>query len=533
MTRRPTAALGALAGAVVVLVCLPLAYLIVRVADGGSTAWSVLERRGTLDVVVSSVGLVAFVTALAVAIGLPAAWLVARSDLPGRRAWGVLLALPLVVPSYVIALTLIAISGPGGLLGLPAIDGFDGSVAALALATYPYVFLLCGAALRRSNRSQEEAARSLGASAWTVARRVTLPALRTPLAASSLLVALYALSDFGVVSLMRFNVLTRAIFVQYKTLFDRTAPAVLALVLVIFAAVVVAVEARAAGRVAPVRGAAAAARAPEPVALGRWRWPALAFCAAVVGAALVLPVSVLAVWAGRADSLGDALAGLTGPGLNSLLVGALGAAVTTLCALPVAILAIRHRGRRWPRALERVTYGANALPGVVVGLALVFFAARYATPLYGTLAVLMVAYVVRFLPQALAGARSALGRVDPRLEDAARGLGRGQLSTIWSVTLPLVAPGLLAGATLVFLSVMKELPATLLLRPIGFETLATEVWTATGVSAYSEAAPPALALMIVAAPIVWLLTVRAGAGLSEAESAPVAAVAERAPVAAA
>jgi iron(III) transport system permease protein len=521
VTRRPTAALGALAAAVVALVCLPLVYLLVRVVDGGSRAFTVLERPGTLDAVVGTVGMVAAVTAVAVAIGLPAAWLVTRSDLPGRRTWAVLLALPLVVPSYVIALALIAVSGSGGLLGVPAIDGFDGSVAALALATYPYVFLLCSASLRRSDRSQEEAARSLGASPMTVLRRVTLPALRAPLAASALLVALYALSDFGVVSLMRFNALTRAIFVQYKTLFDRTGPAVLALLLVAFAAVVLVLEVRAAGRVAPARGAAAAARAPAPVELGRWRWAAAGFCGLVVAVALVLPVAVLSVWAARSESVGAAFDNLVGPALNSLGVAALGAVVTTLCALPVAILAVRHR-TRWARAMERATYAANALPGVVVGLALVFFAARYVNPLYGTLTVLVAAYVVRFLPQALAGSRSALGRVDPRLEDASRGLGRGQLSTLWSITLPLVRPGLLAGTTLVFLSIMKELPATLLLRPIGFETLATEVWTATGVSSYSEAAPPALLLMLAASPIVWLLTVRGGAGLEEPEAAPAA-----------
>jgi iron(III) transport system permease protein len=522
VSRRPTAALGALAAWVVALVCLPIVYLVVRVVDGGSHAWSVLERPGTLDSVVMTVGMVASVTAVAVAIGLPAAWLVTRTDLPGRRAWAVLLALPLVVPSYVLALALIAVSGPGGLLGLPQIDGFDGSVAALALATYPYVFLLCGASLRRSDRSQEEAARSLGASTLTVMRRVTLPALRAPLAASALLVALYALSDFGVVSLMRFNALTRAIFVQYKTLFDRTGPAVLALLLVAFAAVILVMEVRAAGRVAPVRGAAAAARAPAPVSLGRWRWAAVVFCSLVVAVALLLPVTVLGVWAARADSASAAFDGLIGPGLNSLGVAALGAVVTTLCALPVAILAVRHR-TRWARGLERATYAANALPGVVVGLALVFFAARYVNPIYGTLIVLLTAYVIRFLPQALAGSRSALGRVDPRLEDASRGLGRGRLSTLWSITLPLVSPGLLAGATLVFLSIMKELPATLLLRPIGFDTLATDVWTATGVSAYSEAAPPALALMLVASPIVYLLTGRGGAGLEEPEKAPAAA----------
>ena len=521
MTRRTSAALGALALAVVALVSLPLVYLAIRVVDGGSRAWDALGRPGTLDAVAGTVAMVAVVTLLAVAIGLSTAWLVTRTDLPGRRLWAVALALPLVVPSYVIALALIAVSGPGGLVGFPRIDGFDGSVLALALATYPYVFLLCGASLRRADRSQEEAARSLGASPAAVLWRVTLPSLRAPLAASSLLVALYALSDFGVVSLMRFDALTRAIFVQYKTLFDRTGPAVLALLLVAFAAVTLLLEMRASGRAAPARGAAAA-RAPAPVELGRWRPVALGFCALVAGVALVLPVTVLTVWATRAESASGALDSLVGPGLNSLGVAALGAVVTLLAALPVAVLAVRS-GTRFGRVLERSTYGANALPGVVVGLALVFFAARWFDALYGTVAVLVAAYVVRFLPQALAGARSALGRVDPRLEDASRGLGRGPLSTLWSVTLPLVSPGLLAGATLVFLSIMKELPATLLLRPIGFDTLATEVWTATGVSAYSEAAPPALALILVASPIVYLLTVRGGQGLEQTEQAPAAA----------
>jgi iron(III) transport system permease protein len=318
---------------------------------------------------------------------------------------------------------------------------------------------------------------------------------------------------------MRFNALTRAIFVQYRTLFDRTGPAVLALLLVAMAAVVVWLELRAAGRSRPVRGAAAAARAPAPVELGRWKAAALGFCVVVGAAAIVLPVAVLGIWAGRSDSLSESVQDLVGPGLNSLGVAALGALVTVAAALPVATLAVRHR-ERWTRALERTTYGANALPGVVVGLALVFFAARYVNVLYGTISVLVAAYVVRFLPQALAGTRSALGRVDPRLEDASRGLGRGQLSTLRSVTLPLVSPGLLAGATLVFLSIMKELPATLLLRPIGFDTLATEVWTATGVSAYSDAAPPALALILVASPIVYLLTVRGGKGLEQPVEAP-------------
>ncbi|MGI8439327.1 MAG: ABC transporter permease, partial [Thermoleophilaceae bacterium] len=193
-------------------------------------------------------------------------------------------------------------------------------------------------------------------------------------------------------------------------------------------------------------------------------------------------------------------AGLLRPALPPALLA-------VAAATPVGLVSVRFP-RFWTGAVERLAYGANALPGVVVALALVFFASRFAGPLYQTIAVLLFAYVVRFLPQALSGARSALVSVNPALEEAARGLGRGARGAFTSVTLPLVAPGLLAGATLVFLSTLKELPVTLLLRPIGFDTLATEVWSATSVSAFSRAAPPALALIVLAAPIVFRLIER-------------------------
>jgi len=518
VTRRPPPALALLGAAVVLAVALPLVYLVVRVA-GASDPLAVLGRPRTLELILSTLGLTAAVTAAAVAIGVPAAFLVTRTDLPLRRLWTVLLALPLVVPSYVLALALLAAVGRGGLLpetlGLGdriSVGGFGGATLALTLATYPYVFLLCVAALRRSDRGLEEAARSLGQGARQVFLRVTLPTLRPSIAAGALLVALYTVSDFGVVSLMRFDALTRSILSAYRSAFDRTPAAVLGLVLVALTAVILVLEARAAGRVRT--GGGGEARAPAPASLGPLKVPALAACAALSALALVLPAAVLAWWtlrpAGGAVGLGE----VVGPGLNTLGVAGAAALVATLAALPLAILAVRFP-RPGTRALERAAFAGNALPGVVVGLSLVFFAARYLTALYGTVVVLVGAYVVRFLPQALSGARAALGRVDPAFEEASRGLGRGPLRTLGAVTVPLVAPGLLAGATLVFVSTMKELPATLLLRPIGFETLPTEVWTATGVSAYSEAAPPALALVLLAAPAVWLGVVRAGGGLTE------------------
>jgi iron(III) transport system permease protein len=521
----PSPALAVAGVIVAAAASLPLAYLLVRAGSGGAAAWSVLGRPETVEVVARTIALVAVVTAAATAIGAALAWLVERTDLPLRRFWAVAAALPLAVPSYVAALALLAAVGPGGALSqaLPGslrafdITGFPGAALALTLSTYPYVYLLGAAALRRADPALEEAARGLGRSRLAVLREVTLPLARPALGAGALLAALYSLSDFGVVSLMRLDVLTRVIFQQYRTLFDRTPAAVLGLVLVVLTIVVLVLEARARGRSAP-RAAPAGARRVAPTSLGRWRPVATAFCGLVVGLALALPLGVLAYWIVRGGPAGAGVeAGIVLPAAGSLAVSLVAGAAAVLAALPIALLVVRTP-RRWTRALERVAYGANALPGVVVALALVFFAARYLGALYQTLALLVFAYVVRFLPQALAGARTALAGVNPRLEEAARALGRGPRSAFAAVTVPLAAPGLLAGATIVFLSTMKELPVTLLLRPIGFETLATEVWSATSVSAYSRAAPAALLLVAVSAPIVVRMVARRDGRGTEAEA---------------
>ena len=479
--------------------------------NGGADAWAVLWRASTLELIGRTLLLVAAVTAAATVLGVALAWLVVASDLPARGLWGVAAALPLVVPSYVTALALIAALGPGGLAQATWLFGFQGAFAALTLATYPYVFLLTAAAMRRVDPALEEAARGLGHGRLRAFRLVTLPVLRPSIAAGSVLVALYTLSDFGVVSLMRYDALTRAIYQQYRSLFDRTPAAILGIALVALTVLVLLAEARGRGDGRVRRSAAGADRPAGRVPLGRARWPALGLCAGVVGLALLVPIGVLGYWSTRPQRPGTeaGLGDLLGWAANSLLASGLAAATAALAALPVAALAVRHR-TRWTRTLAQLTYGANALPGIVIALSLVFFATRVAEPVYQTLALLVFAYVVRFLPQALAGAESALARVDPQLEQAARGLGAGRWRVAARITGPLAAPGVLAGATLVFLSAMKELPATLLLRPIGFDTLATEVWTATTVSAYAQAAAPAILLIAFSAPVVYLLQVRPG-----------------------
>jgi iron(III) transport system permease protein len=497
---------------------LPLGYLIVRASSADRDAWDVLALDTTGRLVLDTAALVAAVVAAALLIGVPLAWLLTRTDIPGRPLLAVGAALPLVIPSYVAALALLGALGPRGMLQqllegpfgverLPDIYGFRGAVLALTLSTYPYVYLLAGSAMRDLDPSLEEASRSLGRSRLATFFRVTLPAVRTSLAAGGLLVALYTLADFGAVSLMQYPALTRSIYLQYQALFDREPAAILALVLVALTLLLLVVEGRVRASSRYRRGARGTTRPPTVVALGRWRWPAFAFCGLVVGLFLILPISVLGYWVWEAVPLGREIAFPWREAWRSVLASGLAAGAAVVAALPVAVLARRYRAL-WTRLLELLTFTGNALPGIVVALALVFFGARYGGPLYQTLGILVFAYVVRFLPQSLAASGAALESVDPRVEEAARSLGRGPVRAVATVTVPLVRSGVFAGAALVFLSAMKELPATLLLRPIGFDTLATEIWSATAVADYAQAAPPALLLVAVSTPLVYFLVAR-------------------------
>jgi iron(III) transport system permease protein len=183
---------------------------------------------------------------------------------------------------------------------------------------------------------------------------------------------------------------------------------------------------------------------------------------------------------------------------NSVHGSSLAAFVAVVCALPVAYLSVRFPSR-YSRWLHRLAYLGYALPGIVIALSLVFFGANFAPLLYQTLAMLIFAYTVRFLPQALSTIRAGLMQINPRLEEAARSLGYGPRQAIWKVTLPLLRPGIFAGAALVFLTTIKELPVTLLLGPTGFTTLATQIWSASSEAFFARAAAPALLLLLVSA----------------------------------
>ena len=394
-----------------------------------------------------------------------------------------------------------------GLGTLPSITGFPGAWLALTLFTYPFVLLPVRAALRRLDPQLEDAALGMGRSRGQVFATVVLPQLTPAIGAGSLLVALYTLSDFGAVSIMRFDSFTTSIYTLYKASFDRIGAAALAALLVALMLAVLWVEARTRRSEALYRAVPGAARAQSPVELGRWRWPALGFCSLVALLALVIPIGVLLYWAGQSFAGEIDWAGILAAAGNTLLVSALAALAVVLCAIPIAVLAVRFRGRG-STAVERLSYTGHALPGVVVALSLVFVGTRVALPLYQTLPMLVFAFVVLFLPLAVGVMRASLLQVPPRVEDAARSLGRSPLGVLRSVTVPLMAPGALAGSALVFLTAVKELPATLILAPIGFSTLATEIWSATSVGFFERGAIPSLVLLAVSAVPLYLLTAR-------------------------
>lgn len=492
--------------AIVALVSLPIGYLIIRAAGAGEAGLAYLLDARTLSVMSNSLLLTAAVVAAAALIGVPFAWLTARTDLPFRRVWLVAGLLTLVIPSYIGAMMYIAAFGPRGLLqtaleplgvqSLPSIYGFWGAWLAITLFTYPYVVLPVRAALLNMDPALDESARCLGLNRWKTFWRVTLPQLRPAMATGMLLTALYTLSDFGAVSLMRYDAFTRVIYLQYTSSFDRNRAAILSLVLVAVTVGLLALERLAARRRHNYRVGVGSQRRVQPVALGRWRLPALLFCAMLVSVGVLAPVGVLVFWLAR--GAGQFTTELLQPALNTVSAGGLTALVVGVVALPPALLSARAPSRvsRW---LVQLAYLGNVLPGLVVALALVYFAANYLPSLYQTLPVLILGYSTRFLPLSIGATSSALTQINPRFEEVGRSMGLNGWQITRRIVAPLARAGILAGMALVFLSAMKELPTTLLLSPTGFETLPTEIWTAHSQVQMSRLGAPSLVLIAVSA----------------------------------
>lgn len=515
--RLPRAPAGLVAAAVLVIgpLTLPVIYLMVEAVRGGGGS-TVLPAGRLVELTVNTLALVAGVVVASTGIGLGTAWLTTRTDLTGARVWWTLAGLPLVIPSFVGALVLLGATGRQGILSrlgetiglgpLPIPRGYVGALFALTMFTFPYVHLMATPALRRLDPGLEEVARGLGASPGRVFRTVTMPQIAPALRAAMLLVALYTLADFGAVSLLGYDTFTRAIFLQYAGRLDRTPATVLAALLVVIALVLIWWERRSRGRTVIPGGRTIRPHHRMPLTR-RKRWLATGFLGLVVVASLVLPITVLVGWWLRGVAAGQAPVAILAETWRSLAVSGATALIAAAAALPVAILTVRYRSRvgAW---CESAAWSLYALPHLTIGLAVLLVGLTVVTPLYQTLSLLLFAYLIMFLPQALGPTQAGLARVSPSLEEASRSLGKTAFATARRITVPLVGRGMLAGAGLVFLTTMKELPATLLLRPTEFETLAVRIWSTTSEGFYTRAAVAALVLLAVSAIPLYLLVAR-------------------------
>ena len=463
----------------------PLVYLFDIASDRGlSFVWDETWQQRTIELVTRSLFLAASVSIASVLISVPAAWLVTRGDIPFRSWWRILLALPLAIPSYLAAFAWIS--------WRPSMAGFVGAFVVLTLVSYPYVFLPVCAALSRLNPAIEEIAVIHGRGRSLQLILLAARQVRGAIATGALLVALYVLSDFGAVATMRYDAFTWVIYSSYRSGFNPSRAAILAIVLVVIALVLLFGEKILRGQNESLLSARSVDANPrhrvsiKPVAI--------AFLSSIIVLGLAFPIWRVVTWVyryGSEDSLADIATALW----HSVFFSGLAALATILLALPIGILAGRYPSRS-TSLLEQSTYVTHALPGIVIAISMVFIGVRLLEPIYLRTPLLVIAYVALFLPVAVGSIRSAAEQIPDSLDEISRSLGLRQMAIVRRVTVPLLAPGLLSAAALVLLAGMKELPATMLLRPTGSETLATRLWTYTSVSDYAGAGPYALAIII-------------------------------------
>lgn len=520
------ASVGLLAacGVVALLFAAPLLYLVRENLSGDADLWSTYTSARTLRPLRNTLLLASATAVSSAVVGTGLAWLTTRTDLPLRRFWAAITPLPLVFPSFVGALGLLAALSPGGLLEAPygwvgaeptRPEGFWGAWLVLTLFTSPYVLLPVAARLVALPPSLEESARLLGRRPFAVFRSVVVPQIRGAVLAGALLVFLYAVSDFGVVVMLRYDTLTRVI--HTTRLFDPARSAALSLLLAVVALAVVGGERRVARRMPAVEGARS--KRPLQVPLGAWRWPAFALVTLWIGLALGGPLASLGLWAWRglsgdrsdlAGADGDALGDLWSPAWSTASAGLVTAVVAVAVVLPLAYLSARHRRSRAGGAATGLVAAGFALPGLVVALAVLSLALDVPESwgLYESFTLLVFAYVVHLGAQSLRAAQVAVAAVPTRLDESARMLGAGRVRRFTTIELPLMLPGLAAGAGMVLLSTMKELPITLLVAPTGFETLATRIWDDTESGFLAEAGLASLVLVAVSGVLTWLLVTR-------------------------
>ncbi len=516
--------------AVVGLVLLPLSVLVLSWQSIDMQIWSHLWDTQMPRLLGNTLTLVVGVGTGVTVLGVSLAWLTSLCEFPGRRWLDWALMLPFAIPAYVLAFVFVGLldfAGPvqsllrewfGSGLRLPRVRSTGGVIIVLVLVFYPYVYLLARTAFLAQGKGLMEAARMLGQSPWQAFWRVALPVARPAIGAGVALALMETLADFGAVAVFNFDTFTTAIYKTWYGFFSLSSAAQLASLLLLAVMLVLYGERRARGQ------DHAASERPRGQALYRLRGfkacLASGWCALVFACAFVVPMLQLVVWCwqrGRFD-LDERYRELI---VHTLYLGAMAALITVTVALLLAF-ARRQAPTRGIRAGVAVANLGYALPGSVLAVSLMlafsFLDRELVVPLsgwlggsarpllLGSVAALLVAYLVRFIAVAYGPLESSLARIRPSLPEASRSLGVGGPRLFFKVYLPLLLPGTLSAALLVFVDTLKEMPATLLMRPFGWDTLAVRVFEMTSEGEWARASLPALTLVLVGLlPVIGLI----------------------------
>jgi iron(III) transport system permease protein len=483
--------------AVAVLALLPLAFVLwVGFDTGWQTASQLIFRPRVGELMVNTVLLILFTVPLSTVLALALAWLTERTDMPAARLCAWLCITPLAIPAFVHSYAWIGM--------WPRLNGLGAGVAIATIAYFPFLYLPLSAAFRLLDPALEDQAASLGLSPTAVFFRVVLPQLRLALCGGALLVGLHLLAEYGLFAMIRFDTFTTAIIDQFQSTYNGAAAYMLALVLVLCCFVLLGLDAAIRGQRRYARLGSGVARHPRVTRLGRWRYVCLLLPLITAAFSLGIPVVTIGGWL-KAGGMAIWQTGEVGVALGqTLVICVIGGLAATAAAVPIAWLSVR-RPSRASRVIEGCYYLASSMPGVVIALALVTITVRVVLPLYQTVATMVLAYVVMFLPRALVSLRASIAQVPAELEQAAASLGRSPGNALWSTTIRLAAPGAAAGMALSALGIMNELTATQMLAPNGTRTLAMGFWALTSEIDYAGAAPYAVLMVAFSLPLTWLL----------------------------
>ena len=495
---------------------LPTFYLIWRFLTFTRSYVSFFRSWNVFDLLLNTMLLFIFVVISSLILGLLISIILVRFNIPGSKILFTLSVLPLVIPSYIGALTYVSAFSPKGLFvqlfssfginEIAGIDGFFGSWLVFTLFTYPYVVLICSSALRNLDSTVEDAARSLGKNRFNVYTQVVIPRLKKPIIFSGLLVGLYVISDFGAVSLMRYSTLTKAIYSYYEFNINGDPVIFYSSILIVLALLISFIQRGSEeARSAKVSGTP---KISEKTNLSpRSKVLIYTFLSLVIFSGLILPISVLSYWLIRGLSAGNSVRAVFGGVVGSLSVSLLAALFSVIVSTPIIIMVSQYRSK-FGNVLERIMLALYGLPHISVWVAILFITIKIFPSIYQSFTALIISYLIVFLPQAIGAGQASMEQVKSNYLDASAGLGMSKLKSFYRITLPLIYRGLFAGGALVFLSTMKELPQTLLLRPTGLNTMAIDIWSYASEGLFTQAAFSSFILLAISAIPTYILSTR-------------------------